>query len=57
MSEFGQLKDEGEEYAQDHPQQVREGEEAVEKKIGIGQPGGAQPDGGQQDKQDKADGG
>ena len=46
MSEFDKLKDEGEEYAKDHPQQIKEGEDAVEKKIGIGQESAAQPDDG-----------
>jgi hypothetical protein len=52
MSEFDKLKDEGEKYAKDHPQQVKEGEDAVEKKIGIGQQGDG-PDDGQQGAQDK----
>jgi hypothetical protein len=45
MSEFDKLKDEGEEYAQKHPQQVKEGEDAVEKKLGIGQQDAGQHDG------------
>jgi hypothetical protein len=56
MSEFDKLKDEGEQYAKDHPQQVKEAEDTAEKKIGIGQQG-AQPDDGQHGTQDKADDG
>lgn len=37
MSEFDNLKNEAEQYAQQHPQQVEEGEDAVEKKFGRGQ--------------------
>ncbi len=37
MSEFDNLKDKAEQYAQQHPEQVKEGEEAVEKKFGLGQ--------------------
>jgi hypothetical protein len=57
MSEFDKLKDEGEQYAKDHPQQVKEGEAAAEKKIGIGQQCDAEPDDGQRGPQDKADDG
>jgi hypothetical protein len=57
MSEFDKLKDEGEKYAKDHPQQVKEGEDAVEKKVGIGQQSEAKPDDGQQGTKDKADDG
>ena len=35
MSEFGRLKDEAEKEAKEHPQQVSEGEQAVEKKLGM----------------------
>ena len=35
MSEFDKLKDEAEQAAQQHPQQVEEGTQAVEKKLGI----------------------
>jgi hypothetical protein len=56
MSEFDKLKDEGEQYAKDHPQQVKEAEDTAEKKIGIGQQG-APPDDGQHGTQDKADDG
>ena len=54
MSEFDKLKDEGEEYAQKHPQQVKEGEEAVEKRIGIGHQDGSHQDGQGNDGQDGA---
>ena len=37
MSEFDNLKNEAEQYAQQHPQQIKEGEDAVEKKFGMGQ--------------------
>ena len=49
MSEFDKLKDEGEEYAHKHPQQVKEGEDAVEKKLGGGQQDSGQQDSGQHD--------
>jgi hypothetical protein len=35
MSEFDKLKDDAEKYAQDHPDQVQKGEDAVEKKLGL----------------------
>jgi hypothetical protein len=35
MSEFDKLKDDAEKEAQEHPQQVSEGEQAVEKKLGL----------------------
>jgi hypothetical protein len=59
MSEFDKLKDEGEQYAKDHPEQVKEGEAAVEKKFGLGQQdqsqsGDAQP--GAQDQDTAHDG-
>ena len=37
MSELGKLEHEGEDYAQQHPEQVKEGESAVEKKLGLDQ--------------------
>jgi hypothetical protein len=37
VSEFDNLKNEGEQLAQQHPQQFKEGEDAVEKKFGMGQ--------------------
>jgi hypothetical protein len=49
MSEFDKLKDEGEQYAKDHPEQVKKGENAAEQKLGLGgqdnaQSGDAGPD-------------
>jgi hypothetical protein len=35
MSEFDKLKDDAEKYAKDHPEQVKKGEEAAEKKLGL----------------------
>jgi hypothetical protein len=61
MSEFDKLKDDAEQYAQQHPEQVRKGEQAVEEKIGIGQQGESQhdqsgqaPRGGKDDDEDPA---
>jgi hypothetical protein len=56
MSEFDKLEHEGEDYAKQHPEQVKEGEGAVEKKLGLDQQGGGQQGGGQQDndQQNKA---
>ena len=48
MSEFDQLKDDAEKYAQDHPDQVQKGEDAVEKKLGL--PGQQNSGSGQQDE-------
>lgn len=42
VSEFDKLKDDAEREAQQHPQQVKEGEEAVEKDLGFQQQGQAQ---------------
>jgi hypothetical protein len=39
MSEFDKLKDDAERYAQQHPEQVQKGEQAVDEKLGIGQQG------------------
>jgi hypothetical protein len=39
VSEFDNLKNEAEQYAQQHPDQIREGEQAAEKKFGLGQQG------------------
>jgi hypothetical protein len=36
MVDFDNLKNDAEKYAQDHPQQVKEGEQDVEKKLGLG---------------------
>jgi hypothetical protein len=35
LSEFDKVKDEAEKEAKEHPQQVAEGEQAVEKKLGM----------------------
>jgi hypothetical protein len=43
VSEFDNLKDKAEQYAQQHPEQVKKGEEAVEDKLGIGQQDQAGP--------------
>jgi hypothetical protein len=43
VSEFDNLKDKGEQYVQQHPEQVKKGEEAVEDKLGIGQQDQAGP--------------
>jgi hypothetical protein len=51
MSEFDKLKDDAEKYAQDHPEQVQKGEDAVEKKLGL--PGGENSGSGQQDQSDQ----
>jgi hypothetical protein len=37
VSEFDNLKDKAEQYAQQHPDQVEKGEDAVERKLGIGE--------------------
>ena len=36
MSEFDNLKEKGEQYTQQHPDQVEKGEDAIEQKLGIG---------------------
>jgi hypothetical protein len=36
VSEFDNLKDKGEQYVQQHPDQVEKGEDAIERKLGIG---------------------
>ena len=48
MSEFDKLKDDAEKYAQDHPEQVQQGEQAAEKKLGL--PGQENSGSGQQDE-------
>jgi hypothetical protein len=60
VSEFDNLKNEAEQLAQQHPQQIKEGEDAVEKKFGLGRQdqsgqGGPQDQygQGQQDQQDQ----
>jgi hypothetical protein len=61
MSEFDKLKDDAERYAQQHPEQVQKGEQAVDEKLGIGQQGepqhaqsGQAPQSGKEDDQDSA---
>ena len=52
MSEFDKLKDDAEQYAQKHPEQVEKAEDAVEKKLGFpgqGQQGQDQQGQGSQD--------
>ena len=63
MSEFDKLKDDAEQYAKDHPEQVQKAEQdaehAVESKFGIGGEQGAQQDpnqpGQDQQNQDQQD--
>jgi hypothetical protein len=58
VSEFDDLKDKAEQYAQQHPEQVKKGEEAVEDKLGIGQqdqPGPGQQGQGNQGQGDPQD--
>jgi len=42
MSEFDKLKDDAEQYAKDHPEQVQKGEQAAERKPGLPGQGGDQ---------------
>ena len=44
MPDFDELKDDAENYAKEHPEQVQKGEDAVEDKLGIQQQGGNQQD-------------
>jgi hypothetical protein len=56
VSEFDNLKDKAEGYAQEHPEQVEKGEDALERKLGIGdqdQAGPAQDNQGQGGPQDQ----
>ncbi|MFY9889625.1 MAG: hypothetical protein WAK71_15035 [Streptosporangiaceae bacterium] len=43
MSEIDDLKNDAEKYVQDHPQQVKEGEQDLEKKLAPGAVQGGQP--------------
>jgi hypothetical protein len=61
VSEFDKLKDDAEQYAQQHPEQVKKGEQAAEKELGVGQQGESQqgqsaqdPQSGKEDDQDSA---
>ncbi len=56
VSEFDNLKNEAEQLAQQHPDQVKEGEDAVEKKFGMGQQD-QQGQGGPQDQYGQGQGG
>ena len=50
VSEFDNLKNEAEQMAQQHPDQLKEGEDAVEKKFGMGQQDQGNYGQGQQDQ-------
>jgi hypothetical protein len=53
MSEFDKLKDDAEQYAKDHPEQVQNAEQDAEKKLGLPDQGGSdQPAQGNQPGQD-----
>ena len=53
MSEFDKLKDDAEQYAKDHPEQVQNAEQDAEKKLGLpGQGDSDQPAQGNQPGQD-----
>lgn len=52
MSEFDKLKNEAEQEAQQHPQQVKEGEQTVEKDLGFQPQGQDQQSQGQQGQDD-----
>ena len=54
MSEFDKLKDDAEQYAKDHPEQVKKGEQEAEKALGIGEQGQGQETGGGERNQDAA---
>lgn len=57
MSEFDNLKDDAQKLAQDHPEQVKKGEQAVEDKLGFGQhDDGPQQSGGNQSGDDQSSG-
>jgi hypothetical protein len=43
MSEFDKLKDDAEQYAKDHPEQVQNAEQDAEKKLGLPDQGGSDP--------------
>jgi hypothetical protein len=55
MSELDDLKNDAEKYARDHPQQVKEGEQDLEKKLVPGEAQGSQPTAsGQEDRAEAA---
>jgi hypothetical protein len=43
VSEFDKLKNDAEQYAKDHPEQVQKAEQAAENKLGLPGQGGDQP--------------
>jgi hypothetical protein len=43
VSEFDKLKDDAEQYAKDHPEQVKKAEQDAENKLGLPGQGGNQP--------------
>lgn len=55
MSELDDLKNDAEKYAKDHPQQVMEGEQELEKKLAPGEAQSSQPTEGGQATQDSQD--
>jgi hypothetical protein len=57
MSEFDQLKNDAEKEAKEHPQQVKEGEQAVEKKLGLSQQDQSQQGQGDDAQQGQGNGG
>lgn len=57
MSEFDQLKNDAEKEVQEHPQQVKEGEQAVEKKLGLSQQDQSQQGQGDDAQQGQGNGG
>jgi hypothetical protein len=51
MSDLDDLKNDAEKYAKDHPQQVQEGEQEIEKKLDPADAGGSKPaDSGKEDQ-------
>ncbi len=56
MSELDDLKNDAEKYAKEHPQQVKEGEQELEKKLIPDQAQGSQPAAGGQEGQAPAGG-
>ena len=52
MSEFDKLKDDAEQYAKDHPEQVQNAEQDAEKKLGLPEQGGSDQAQGNQPGQD-----
>jgi hypothetical protein len=56
-SEFDNLKDDAEHFAQQHPDQVHEGEQKVEQELGLGQSSAEQGGSGQNAPDDSAQAG